>query len=375
MEEYDEEKNSASLCARKIFLQIFAEIPYSYRLCLWDGNAVPKNGAAAAKGCQVSAFPESLDSFHPGLSSMKLHHVIESQQFSLPLLHGLFDTAHRMETVVARGGTKDYSGRIMASLFYEPSTRTRFSFESAMIRLGGRCISTENAREFSSVSKGETLEDTIRVINGYADVIVMRHNEAGAAKRAATISQIPVINAGDGIGQHPTQALLDLYTIRNELGNIDGLKIAMVGDLAQGRTVRSLAYLLSKFERVKIYFVAPETLKMKEDILQHLDEHKVWYSEETDLAKVLPEVDVVYQTRIQKERFGDRLQDYEKSKGIYIVDASVLSRMKPNAIVMHPLPRVDEITTEVDADPRAAYFRQAQNGLFIRMALLSMVLK
>lgn len=305
---------------------------------------------------------------------MKLHHVIESQQFNLPLLNELFETAQRMEKVVARGGTKDYSGKIMASLFYEPSTRTRFSFESAMIRLGGRCISTENAREFSSVSKGETLEDSIRVINGYADVIVMRHNEVGAAKRAAAISKIPVINAGDGIGQHPTQALLDIYTIQKELGNIHGLKIAMVGDLAQGRTVRSLAYLLSKFERVKIYFVAPEALKMKEDILVHLDEHNIWYTEETDLAKVVPEVDVVYQTRIQKERFGDRIGDYEKSKGIYIIDKSILSLMKPKAIVMHPLPRVDEITIDVDDDQRAAYFRQAQNGLFVRMALLTMVL-
>jgi aspartate carbamoyltransferase catalytic subunit len=305
---------------------------------------------------------------------MKLHHVIESQQFSLPLLRELFEIAQRMETVVARGGTKDYSGKVMASLFYEPSTRTRFSFEAAMIRLGGGCISTENAREFSSVSKGETLEDSIRVINGYADVIVMRHNEVGAAKRAAAVSQIPVINAGDGIGQHPTQALLDLYTVQKELEKIDGLKIAMVGDLAQGRTVRSLTYLLSKFERVKIYFVAPEALRMKQDILDHLVEHNVWYAEETDLAKVVPEVDVVYQTRIQKERFGDRLEDYEKSKGIYIVDKSVLALMKPHAIVMHPLPRVDEITTDVDNDERAAYFRQAQNGLFVRMALLSMVL-
>lgn len=305
---------------------------------------------------------------------MKLHHIVESQQFSLPVLQELFETAQRMEKVVARGGTKDYSGKIMASLFYEPSTRTRFSFESAMIRLGGRCISTENAREFSSVSKGETLEDSIRVINGYADVIVMRHNEVGAAKRAASISQIPVINAGDGIGQHPTQALLDIYTIQKELGNIDGLNIAMVGDLAQGRTVRSLAYLLSKFERVKIYFVAPEALRMKHDILQHLEEHNVWYAEETDLAKIVPEVDVVYQTRIQKERFGDRIEDYEKSKGIYIVDKSILSLMKSRTIVMHPLPRVDEITTDVDSDARAAYFRQAQNGLFVRMALLSMVL-
>ncbi|MGB7623616.1 MAG: aspartate carbamoyltransferase [Terriglobia bacterium] len=305
---------------------------------------------------------------------MKIHHVIESQQFSLPLLRELFELTQHMEKVVTRGGTKDYSGKIMASLFYEPSTRTRFSFEAAMIRLGGRCISTENAREFSSIAKGETLEDSIRVINGYADVIVMRHNEVGAAKRAAAVSQIPVINAGDGIGQHPTQALLDLYTIQKELGSIDGLKIAMVGDLAQGRTVRSLTYLLSKFDRIKIYFVAPEALKMKDDILQHLEEHHVWHAEESDLAKVAPEVDVVYQTRIQKERFGDRIEDYEKSKGVYIIDETILSLMKQRSVVMHPLPRVGEITTDVDTDRRAAYFRQAQNGLFVRMALLSMVL-
>ena len=305
---------------------------------------------------------------------MKLHHIIEAQQFDLPTLMRLFEVAEEMEGVVARGGITDYQNRIMATLFYEPSTRTRFSFETAMHRLGGHVISTENAAEFSSVAKGETLEDTIRILNGYADVIVIRHKEVGSAKRAAAVSRVPVINAGDGAGQHPTQALLDLYTIRKEVGAIDGLRIALVGDLAQGRTVRSLAYLLSKFQGVTIYFVAPPLLKMKEDILAHLRECNVWWTEETALDKVLPEVDVVYQTRVQKERFGDRLADYEQCRGVYVISPESLRLMKQKSIIMHPLPRLEEITMEVDADPRAAYFRQAQNGLYVRMALLTMVL-
>ena len=268
---------------------------------------------------------------------MSLHHVIEAQQFDVPMMLGIFETA--------------------------------------MHRLGGHVISTENAAEFSSVAKGETLEDTIRILNGYADVIVIRHKEVGSAKRAAAVSRVPVINAGDGAGQHPTQALLDLYTIRKEIGSIDGLRIAMVGDLAQGRTVRSLAYLLSKFRAVTMYFVAPPLLKMKEDILEHLREHSVTFVEETALDKVLPEVDVVYQTRVQKERFGNRIADYEKCRGVYIINQQTLRRMKPKSIIMHPLPRLDEITMEVDEDPRAAYFRQAQNGLYVRMALLTQVLK
>jgi aspartate carbamoyltransferase catalytic subunit len=308
------------------------------------------------------------------MPSMSLNHVIEAQQFDVPTLTNLFDVTQSMEKLVEGGGTSEYHNRIMATLFYEPSTRTRFSFETAMHRLGGRVISTENAAEFSSVAKGETLEDTIRVMSSYADVIVMRHYEVGAAKRASAVSQAPIINAGDGVGQHPTQALLDLYTIRKEIGRVDDLRIAMVGDLAQGRTVRSLAYLLSKFSGIKMYFVAPPLLKMKEDILDHLKEHKVWFTEETELDKVLAEVNVVYQTRVQKERFGDRIADYEKCRGVYLIDKASLSLLRPDAIIMHPLPRLDEISMEVDQDPRAAYFRQAQNGLYVRMALLKMVL-
>ncbi|HEV2351280.1 MAG TPA: aspartate carbamoyltransferase [Terriglobia bacterium] len=306
---------------------------------------------------------------------MKLHHVVEAQQFDLAILAELFEIAEEMEKVAERGGNKDFDGRIMATLFYEPSTRTRFSFETAMHRLGGRVISTENAAEFSSVSKGETLEDTIRIMNGYADVIVLRHSEVGASRRAASVSRVPIINAGDGVGQHPTQALLDLYTIGREIGAIDGLRIAMVGDLAQGRTTRSLAYLLSKYQGVKMYFVAPQMLRMKEDILGHLREHGVWFAEEPELAKVLPEVNVVYQTRIQKERFGDRVADYENCRGVYVINEECLGLMRRDAIIMHPLPRLDEITRAVDGDPRAAYFRQAQNGLYVRMALLSLVLR
>lgn len=305
---------------------------------------------------------------------MKLHHIVEAQQFDRATLLALFEQSHRMEEVARAGGIDDYRNRIMATLFYEPSTRTRFSFESAMHRLGGRVITTENAREFSSVSKGETLEDTIRILNGYADLIVIRHFEVGAAQRAAAVSRVPVINAGDGVGQHPTQALLDLYTIQKEIGSIDGLQVAMVGDLAQGRTVRSLSYLLGKFSGVKIYFVAPELLKMKEDILAYLREHDVDYEERGDLEGVLPRVRVVYQTRVQKERFGDRIGDYEKCRGLYIIDPASLQLMRKDAIIMHPLPRIDEITMEVDRDPRAAYFRQAQNGLYVRMAVLKMVL-
>jgi aspartate carbamoyltransferase catalytic subunit len=185
------------------------------------------------------------------------------------------------------------------------------------------------------------------------------------------MSRIPIINAGDGTGQHPTQAFLDLYTIQKELGGIDGLRIAVVGDLANGRTVRSLCYLLAKYVDVKIYMVAPEVVRMREDIKAYLTRHDVVYSEESDLLAVAGDVDVLYQTRIQKERFGDREEDYRAARGVYVVDGQVMRAMKRNSIVMHPLPRVDEIAPEVDDDPRAAYFRQAQNGLYIRMALLA----
>ncbi len=304
----------------------------------------------------------------------KLHHVIEAQQFSRERLSDIFAVAREMEQVVRHYGSSILNRRVMATLFYEPSTRTRLSFESAMKRLGGDVITTENAREFSSAAKGETLEDTVRIVQGYADVIVVRHYESGAARRAADVASVPILNAGDGPGQHPTQALLDVYTIQKEVGRLDGITVAMVGDLANGRTARSLAYLLAKYEDVKVYFVAPEVVRMKEDIKDYLRRHGVFFAEEEDLFKVASTADVIYQTRIQKERFGDRIADYESARGRYIIDRELLKVMKDRAVILHPLPRVDEIHPEVDADPRAAYFRQAHNGLYIRMALLKMVL-
>lgn len=304
-----------------------------------------------------------------------LFHVIEAQQFSREVMKGIFDRTREMEQVVSHYESNILNRRIMATLFYEPSTRTRLSFEAAMYRLGGEVITTESAREFSSAAKGETLEDTIRIVEGYADVIVLRHYESGSAQRAADVAGVPIINAGDGPGQHPTQALLDVYTIQKEIGRLDGIRVALVGDLANGRTARSLAYLLTKYEDVKLYFVAPDMVRMKDDIKAYLAEHGVAFVEEEDLMKVMADVDVVYQTRIQRERFGDRIADYEAVRGKYIIDSAAMSMLSDDAIVMHPLPRVDEIDPAVDKDPRAAYFRQAHNGVYIRMALLQMVLE
>ena len=299
---------------------------------------------------------------------MPLKHVVESQQFTVPLLMEFFDRTRRMERVVARGGTLDYQHKVMATVFYSPSTRTRFSFEAAMYRLGGRVMSTEQAKMFSSEIEGEQLEDTIRIIAGYSDVIVLRHTEQGGAQRAAAVSPVPVINAGDGNGgQHPTQALLDLYTIYRER-RLEGLSIAIIGELDRGRTARSLAYLLSKFERVKIYFVSPPQMQMRADILQHLEEHGVWYALESDIDKVIRQVDVVYQTRILPERLAN-CNELRR----YTIDSSVLQMMKSDAMILHPLPRTVELDKTVDSDPRALYFRQATNGLFVRMALLTMV--
>jgi aspartate carbamoyltransferase catalytic subunit len=305
-----------------------------------------------------------------------LKHVVESQQFDREILDRVFDTANAMKADVAEGCPvygKSLAGKIMASLFYEPSTRTRFSFEAAMNRLGGRIITTENAKEFSSAAKGESLRDSILVMNGYADVIVMRHHEAGSAQMASEISRVPVINAGDGPGQHPTQALLDLFTIRDTFSEISGLSIAMVGDLKYGRTVRSLTYLLSKYSDIRIVFVSPQVCRMDDDIKDYLDRCGIGWREETDLDSVLPHVDCVYMTRIQKERFND-LNDYEEASGKYILRPESVELIKPEGIIMHPLPRVDEIPQEVDDDPRARYFEQAHNGVYVRMALLYLLL-
>lgn len=299
----------------------------------------------------------------------QLYHVLGAKQFDKTELENLFEAARGMEGIVARGGDRRHEGRIMTSLFFEASTRTRLSFESAMHRLGGNVIGTENAAQFSSAIKGETLEDTIRIISGYSDVIVMRHTDIGAAKRAAKVADIPVINAGDGAGEHPTQALLDAYTIKKEFGRIDGLKIAMVGDLAYGRTVHSLSYILANYQDVMIYYISPDNVKIPPDVKRYMEEKGIRYEETDDLNSVAGSLDVLYQTRIQKERFPS-VEEYEKASGRYIVDAELMDRMRSDAIVLHPLPRAGEITEEVDSDPRAAYFRQAVNGLYIRMALI-----
>jgi len=298
-----------------------------------------------------------------------MKHVLESQQFTKEDLEKLFALATSLEGK----RTKDLDGKIMASLFYEPSTRTRLSFESAMERLGGNVISTENAREFSSAAKGETLEDTIRMVHHYADAIVLRHYEQGASVRASVVSEVPIINAGDGAGQHPTQGLLDLYTIFREIGKIDGIRVAAVGDLKNGRTIRSLSYLLGKYDNVSLSFVAPKALAIGSDIKDYLDKHNVSYEETEGLESVLETADVIYMTRIQKERFADS-DEYAQLKGSYIFTRAHADRMKEGAIIMHPLPRVDEITTDVDDSPHAAYFKEAKYGVLVRMALLKTLL-
>ncbi len=298
-----------------------------------------------------------------------MKHVTESQQFDLKNIEKIFQLADSLE----KNKDLPLKGKIMASLFYEPSTRTRFSFESAMLRLGGNVITTENAREFSSAAKGETIEDTIRIVNKYADVIVLRHFEKGASIRAAAVSKIPVINAGDGTGQHPTQALLDLYTIQKEIGKIDNLKIAFVGDLKNGRTVRSLAYLLGKYNAIEIFFISPKALKIGADIKDYLKRHKISYQELENWNLILGKIDALYQTRIQKERFKTE-KEYQKYKGKYVLTMNEVGKIKNKSIIMHPLPRVDEIAVEVDSSPKAAYFKQAEYGLLIRMAILKLLL-
>ena len=298
------------------------------------------------------------------------NHIIDTRQFKERRpLEEVFRLADRIAREIKAGKTgyaRVLDGKSMISLFYEPSTRTRLSFEMAMTKLGGSVVSTENAAEFSSAVKGESLEDTIRVICGYEpDVIVMRHRENGAPLRAATVSTVPVINAGDGSNQHPTQALLDIYTVQKEIGRMDSLRVGFVGDLKRGRTVRSLTYLLSHLEGNRLFFVAPESMRLEDDIRSYMKERRVEFEESEDLGEVLPEVDVLYVTRLQKER-GSTAQD----GSYYVLDRSGVARMRPGSIIMHPLPRNEEIHPEVDSDPKAAYFRQSANGLYVRMALL-----
>jgi len=298
--------------------------------------------------------------------------ILSVKQFTRQDLEYIFGVAHEMREMVLRVGTFDLlKGKILANLFYEPSTRTSSSFTSAMERLGGSLIPI-NEVHYSSVAKGESLPDTIRTLECYADVIVLRHPEVGASALAARYAQKPIINAGDGVGEHPTQALLDLFTIYEELGEVDGLIVTMLGDLKYGRTVHSLARLLSLYD-VKINFVSPDILKIPSEIINEIEVNCTSQAEFNKLESVIPETDVLYVTRVQKERFKD-LAEYEKVKSAFVITPETLNDAKERMIIMHPLPRVGEISMEVDDDPRAAYFRQMEYGLYVRMALLAMVL-
>ncbi|KAF9199728.1 hypothetical protein BGZ59_003735, partial [Podila verticillata] len=296
-------------------------------------------------------------------------HILSSKQFDRNELHALFSLAHEMRTQVERNGSIDLlHGKVMCSMFYEPSTRTSCSFAAAMARLGGSVVSVDE--ESSSVVKGETLADMIRTLGCYGDLIVLRHPDPGSAATAAKFSKVPVINAGDGVGEHPTQAFLDVYTIREELGTVNGLTITLVGDLKNGRTVHSLVKLLAYYH-VTLNFVSPASLQMPEAVKDELRQAGVPFFEYSDLNEVISESDVVYVTRVQKERFAD-LAEYERVKSAYVINNKVMSKAKTQMVVMHPLPRVSEIEPEVDFDQRAAYFRQMRYGLYVRMALLAL---
>ncbi len=298
--------------------------------------------------------------------------ILSVKQFALEDLEYIFGVAKEMRAMVERVGTFDLlKGKILTNLFYEPSTRTSSSFLAAMERLGGSVIPI-NEVTYSSVAKGESLPDTIRTLECYSDVIVLRHPEVGAAALAAKYAYKPIINAGDGIGEHPTQALLDLFTISEELGHVDGLTVTMLGDLKYGRTVHSLSRLLSLFD-VHLNYVSPEILNMPQEVVEELDARKIPQAMHESLESVLPETDVLYITRVQKERF-ENLDEYEKVKGAYVITPETMKAAKDEMIVMHPLPRVGEISMELDEDPRAAYFRQMEYGLYVRMALLALVL-
>ncbi len=298
--------------------------------------------------------------------------ILSVSQFGKADLDYIFAVAKEMRAMVERVGTFDLlKGKILANLFYEPSTRTSSSFTSAMERLGGSVIPINEVR-YSSVSKGESLPDTVRTLECYADVIVLRHPEVGASAQAAKYARKPIINAGDGVGEHPTQALLDLFTIEEELGRVDGLTVTMLGDLKYGRTVHSLARLLSLFD-VRLNYVSPEILRMPAELVAEIGSKGIPQAEQRDLEPVLAASDVLYVTRVQKERFEDP-RAYEQVKGAYVITPETLRAAKDQMIVMHPLPRVGEISMELDGDPRAAYFRQMEYGLYVRMALLAMVL-
>ncbi|MCJ7762785.1 aspartate carbamoyltransferase [Candidatus Bathyarchaeota archaeon] len=295
--------------------------------------------------------------------------IISIEDFSREEITYILNNSKTMEPIATQGSDM-LKGKILATLFFEPSTRTRLSFEAAMLKLGGSVIGFAEA-EIASVKKGENLADTVRTVENYADVIALRHPLDGAAKLAAELSKVPIINGGSGSEEHPTQALIDLYTIQKEKGKIDGLKIALVGDLRYGRTVHSLAYALSLYN-IDLYLISPETLRMRREVLRTINK-KISVTEDSNLEKVIPQVDVLYVTRIQKERFPDPAE-YAKVKGVYKLNLETLNTARKDLIILHPLPRIDEIAAEVDKTPQARYFQQVRNGVVVRMALLALVL-
>lgn len=302
----------------------------------------------------------------------KLKNIISIKDFEREDIEYILDEAAKLENIAKSKEVSDeLKGKILGLMFFEPSTRTRISFETAIKRLGGAGIGFASSGS-SSVSKGESIADTAKMFEGYSDALVIRHEREGVSKFISDIVDVPVINAGDGAGQHPTQTLLDLYTIKNEIGSIDNLNIALIGDLKYGRTVHSLSNALSLFDNVKIYLVSPPELKMPQEILHDMNKTNIEYEEVTNIEDIIDYVDVLYVTRIQKERFGD-VEDYLKIKGAYIINKKMLE--EKDLIVMHPLPRIDEIDTDVDNTKYNKYFTQAANAVPVRMAILKTLIE
>ncbi len=298
--------------------------------------------------------------------------VVSIRQFDPAAVAELFALAARIQREPA--AVQELArGRVMATLFYEPSTRTRLSFEAAMARLGGQIISTENAASMSSAVKGESLEDTARIVSGYADVIVLRHHDAGSAQTAAAVADVPVLNAGDGPGEHPTQALLDAYTIERRLGRLDHLRVVLVGDMAYGRTAHSLTLLLANYPGQEITFVAPDVARAPAPLVGELRARGATVRESEDFLGAIGACDILYMTRVQKERFPSP-ELYAQAQGRYGLDVEAMRALAPGAFILHPLPRLTELPVAVDRDPRAIYFEQARNGVPVRMALLARAL-
>jgi len=299
-----------------------------------------------------------------------MNHILTGKQFAdKNLLEKIFERSAELERADLEGQvSKLLTGKVVATIFYETSTRTRLSFESAALKLGAGVISMADPKT-SSASKGESLSDAIKVISGYSNILVLRHPENGAAENASRVSGVPVINAGDGFNEHPTQALYDLYTIQKELGKINGLKIAFLSDFRYQRNIHSLIPMFSLFKNLQLYFIGPKELRLPQIYKDQLISANIKFEESETIDKVLPKIDVLYVTRVFKERFDDEAE-YERLKKSFFVDKNTLAKMKKNSIILHVMPRIFEIDKEVDTDPRAAYFRQAKNGLYVRMALL-----